>query len=143
MLPEYPELLLVVSLVVLCAATALGTWVSRGYPADEAMHHDFGLVLGATLTMLALIVGFSFSMAAGRYEQRRDPEGVEANTIGTEYQRADLLPAADAAAVKALLKTYTDLRIQFYTAPAGDELEKNCGPPPRTPRRSWPSSFPA
>lgn len=124
MLPEYPELLLVVSFLVLCAATALGTWLSRRYPADEAMHHDFGLVLGAALTMLALIVGFSFSMAAGRYEQRRDLEGVEANTIGTEYQRADLLPAADGAAVKALLKSYTDLRVQFYTVSDSDELGK-------------------
>ena len=38
----------------------------------------------------------------------------EANAIGTEYVRADLLPGADAAKVRALLRRYTDQRILFY-----------------------------
>ena len=40
--------------------------------------------------------------------------GREANAIGTEYVRADLLPGADAAKVRALLRRYTDQRILFY-----------------------------
>jgi hypothetical protein len=63
------------------------------------------LVLGATLTLLSLIVGFSFSMAVGRYDQRKNLEEEEANAIGTEYARAELLPAAAAARVRALLKS--------------------------------------
>ena len=54
-------------------------------------------VLAATLTLLGLIIGFSFSMAISRYDQRKNYEEAEANAIGTEYVRADLLPAADAA----------------------------------------------
>jgi hypothetical protein len=39
----------------------------------------------------------------------------EANAIGTEYVRADLLPAADGAKVRALLRNYLDQRIAFYS----------------------------
>ena len=40
----------------------------------------------ATLTLLGLIIGFSFSMAIGRYDLRRTYEEAEANAIGTEYE---------------------------------------------------------
>ena len=53
-------------------------------------------------------------MATSRYDQRKNLEEEEANAIGTAYVRADLLPASDASRVRALLKTYLDLRIEFY-----------------------------
>jgi hypothetical protein len=40
-------------------------------------------VLTATLTLLALIVGFTFSMAVSRYDLRKNYEEAEANAIGT------------------------------------------------------------
>ena len=72
-------------------------------------------MIGATLTLLGLIIGFTFSMALTRYDLRKNYEEAEANAIGTEYLRADLLPAADAARVRALLVEYTDQRILYYT----------------------------
>jgi hypothetical protein len=75
---------------------------------------DFDTVLAATLTLLALIIGFSFSMAVSRYDQRKNCEETEANAIGTEYARADLLPADDAARVRELLRSYVNQRILFY-----------------------------
>ena len=53
-------------------------------------------MINASLTLLALIIGFSFSMAVSRYDQRKNYEEEEANAIGTEYVRVDLLPAEDA-----------------------------------------------
>ena len=47
-------------------------------------------------------------------DQRKNYEEAEANAIGTEYIRADLLPAEDAAKVRELLKSYVDQRIAFY-----------------------------
>ena len=85
---------------------------------------DYGLVLGATLTLLGLIIGFSFSMSLGRYDQRKNYEEAEANAIGTEYVRADLLPEADGSRVRELLKQYTDLRIRFYMTRGRDELQQ-------------------
>jgi hypothetical protein len=92
---------------------------------EEAdLREDFGLVQGAALTLLGLIIGFSFSMATGRYDLRKNYEEAEANAIGTEYVRADLLPQDDAARVKALLREYTAHRILFYTASRFDDIDK-------------------
>jgi F0F1-type ATP synthase membrane subunit c/vacuolar-type H+-ATPase subunit K len=88
---------------------------SRNRGVEAAVREDFGIILAATLTLLGLIVGFTFSMALGRYDQRKSYEEEEANAIGTEYARAGLLPAADAAKVRALLLNYLDQRILFYT----------------------------
>jgi hypothetical protein len=43
------------------------------------------VVPAATLTLLGLIIGFSFSMAINRYDQRKNYEEAEVNAIGTEY----------------------------------------------------------
>jgi hypothetical protein len=82
---------------------------------SEEQKDDLSLILAASLTLLALIIGFSFSMATNRCDQRKNFEEAEANAIGTEYLRADLLPSADAARVRKLLSDYTNQRILFYT----------------------------
>src|ERR1700723_379155 len=116
-LTNFPLVVLVVSFLVLFLAGAIGTsFRKRKHLADNAVGADAGLVLGATLTILGLIIGFTFSMAISRYEQRKNYEEAEANAIGTEYVRAGLLPVADAARARALLAKYTDQRIRFYGA---------------------------
>jgi hypothetical protein len=86
----------------------------------EGEREDFDIVRTASLTLLGLIIGFSFSMAVSRYDQRKNLEEAEANAIGTEYLRANLLPADDASRVRGLLKRYCDERISNYVA--RDEL---------------------
>jgi len=92
--------------------------------AEDGVREDFNVIQAATLTLLALIVGFTFSMALNRYDQRKNYEEEEANAIGTEYLRASLLPAADATKVRALLISYLDQRIAFYEALDRQELLK-------------------
>jgi hypothetical protein len=87
----------------------------RMRPLREEERENFGVVLGATLTLLGLLIGFSFSMAVSRYDQRKIDEEAEANAIGTEYLRADVLPAKDASWVRGLLRKYIDQRVLFYT----------------------------
>jgi hypothetical protein len=91
---------------------------------EEAEHEDLGIVLVATLTLLGLIIGFSFSMAISRYDQRKNYEAEEANAISTEYARAGLLPAADATKVRKLLKSCTDQRVLFYITRDARGLEQ-------------------
>ena len=113
---RYPVLVFAVSFFGLAFSTWIGVFLARNRcDVGAEVHEDFGVVLGATLTLLALLVGFTFSMALGRYDQRKNYEEEEANTIGTEYARAGLLPAADAAKVRALLLKYLDQRILFYS----------------------------
>src|SRR5208282_1793752 len=114
-LRDYPLLVLAVSFVVLWLAAQIGALLrKRGQDPAEDLSQDYSIVLGATLTLLGLVIGFTFSMATSRYDQRKSLEEAEANAIGTEYVRADLLPAVDAAKVKDLLKQYLDQRVLFY-----------------------------
>jgi hypothetical protein len=114
-LVDFPLLAFIVCFAMLSLAAWIGGSIIRGRrPLAEDSRDQFGTVLAATLTLLGLIIGFSFSMALGRYEQRKNYEEAEANAIGTEYLRVDFLPAADAAAVRLLLKSYLDQRILFY-----------------------------
>jgi len=91
---------------------------------DDAERDDYTTVVGATLTLLGLLIGFSFSMAISRYDQRKNYEEAEANAIGTEYVRADLLPADNAAKIRDLLKKYTEQRILFYTTRGEEKIDK-------------------
>jgi len=113
---NFPFLVFVLSLGVLCLAAGAGDILrSKVHPLVEEERDDFGMILGATLTLLGLLIGFSFSMAISRYDQRKNYEEAEANAIGTEYLRADLLPPEDRARVRELLKMYLDERVLFYT----------------------------
>lgn len=103
----------------------LGIWLrGTSWKLPEEEREDFKVIQGACLTLLGLIIGFSFSMAIGRYDHRKDMEEEEANAIGTEYVRTDLLPSTDAAKVRGLLKDYLDLRILFYSKNAFGDLSE-------------------
>jgi hypothetical protein len=119
-----PFLVLTLSFVVLWLSAGVGVALRNRRPPDEDMSHDLDALVAATLTLLGLIIGFSFSMASNRYDQRKNYEEAEANAIGTEYLRADLLPTADAARVRSLLVNYLDQRILFYKTGKGDQLRQ-------------------
>jgi hypothetical protein len=122
---RHPLLLLPVSFAVLWLSAWVGTIGFKKLRAQAAtLHEDFAVVQGATLTLLGLIIGFTFSMALTRYDQRKNYEEEEANAIGTEYVRADLLLEADAAKVRALLLSYLDQRIAFYSTRDEKELDE-------------------
>jgi hypothetical protein len=112
---RHPFLVLAISLVVLWLSVQIGIFFrKRRRSLEENEREDFGIIMAAILTLLGLIIGFSFSMAISRYDQRKNLEETEANAIGTEYVRADFLPDAEAARVRALLRNYLDQRILFY-----------------------------
>lgn len=116
-LMDYPILIIPLSLVTFWFAACAGRWLggsSRKILSDERVRTDFVFVLGGTLTLLGLFVGFTFSMAVSRYDERKHYEEEEANAIGTEYVRADLLPTPDAATARSLLSKYLDQRILWY-----------------------------
>ncbi len=122
---DYPLLVFVVTFVVLWLSTRIGAGVlKRQRIREQEVRQDFGVILAATLTLLGLIIGFSFSMAISRYDQRKNYEEAEANAIGTEYIRADLLPPADAMKVRALIRNYLDQRVLFYTTRDEQELRQ-------------------
>ena len=97
---------------------------------DESRKSQIGGIQGAVLGMLALLLGFTFSMAVARYEIRRGLVLQEANSIGTTYLRASLLPEAHQKAVENLLKQYVDIRLDFFGA--GGDSDKIASAESRT-----------
>lgn len=122
---DVPLVTFVLSFIVQWISAQVGDVVRKKVqplPTDE--REDFTVVLTATLTLLGLIIGFTFSMAISRYDLRKNYEEAEANAIGTEYVRANLLPAQNATKVRDLLKKYVDLRVAFYETRGGAALDK-------------------
>ncbi len=123
--PARPMSLLLDHPLGLFALSLPGLWVVAfgGYfaqkvarPLRREEQDEFKTVQGATLTLLALIVGFTFAMSVSRYDLRMNLEESEANAIGTEIFRAQLLPAASRTALEQALRAYLDRRIAFYSS---------------------------
>ena len=91
---------------------------------EVGVRENLSVILAASLTLLGLIIEFDVSMAISRCQPRKNYGEAEANAIGTEYLRADLLPAADAARVRSLLRKYLDERLLFYNARDEQQLRQ-------------------
>jgi hypothetical protein len=121
---DYPLFLLLPStfIVLSIAAWAGGWFAARRKPETEVDRDAFNLIQTSTLTLLGLIIGFTFSMALNRYDQRKNLEEEEANAIGTAYLRADLLSPEAAGKVRAALKAYTSMRVRHYSTRDSAEI---------------------
>jgi hypothetical protein len=122
---DYPRFVFLLSFIAMWSSALLGVFIHKKLrPLEEEQRDDFAVVQAAILTLLSLLIGFTFSVAIGRYDQRKNYEEAEANAIGTEYVRADLLPAADAARLRELLRSYLDQRVLFYTTRDLQQLQQ-------------------
>jgi hypothetical protein len=86
-------------------------WRNRGDP-DPHAGAQVGVIQGAMLGLLGLLLAFSFAAAANRFLERQDLIVQEANAIGTAYLRADLLDEPHRSELRSALKRYTELRIE-------------------------------
>jgi hypothetical protein len=102
--------------VVMMLSVEVGRRMGRHrYATDKDSFADgLGAAEGAIFALLGLLIAFTFSGAASRFEERRHLITQEANDIGTAWLRIDLLPPADQPAMRDLFRRYTDLRIAAY-----------------------------
>jgi hypothetical protein len=124
-LADRPLVVLVVTFVAMSLAASIGAALASRRVFDLEGREVSIVVETAILTLLALIIGFTFSMALTRYDQRKNLEEEEANAIGTAWVRADLLPAADAANLRTGLRQYLEQRIVFYEARDADDVARS------------------
>ena len=82
--------------------------------ADDKLTSGLSVVEGALFGLMGLVIAFTFSGAASRFDERRQLIVEEANDIGTAYMRLDLLPSAAQPAIRDLVRRYVDTRIQTY-----------------------------
>ena len=81
---------------------------------SEAARAGFGVVGGAIFALMGLLIAFTFSGAASRFDTRRQLVVEEANAIGTAYLRLDLLPANAQSALRESFRQYVEARLDVY-----------------------------
>ena len=99
------------------ATCLLGQFINRRLRAGAAGDDDGdtldGVVVSGVFGLMALLMAFSFSLAIGRFEERRADVVEEANAIGTMYSRLALLPAEPRVALERELAAYTRARAEW------------------------------
>ena len=112
---RFPTPVIAAALFAAMAATIEATYrlgARRRASADRAFVEHVNAVQAALLGVLALLLGFTFSLALQRLDSRSEAVGNEANAIGTAWLRSQFLaPPLDAEA-QALLRAYVDLRVK-------------------------------
>jgi hypothetical protein len=101
------------------AGMALGRYLRKH---SEILREPFGVLQGALLGVVGLILAFGLSLAVGRYEARRAALVDEANAIGTTYLRAQFLAEPVRSRSLQLLREYTDLALRL-----SDEIPNSAG----------------
>ncbi len=105
----HPIILCAVVLAVLWGALEVGRWLGRRNAAN-AKDATGGAIDAAVFALLGLLIAFTFSGAASRFDHRRDLIVQEANAIGTAWLRIDTLPAAAQPALREGFRVYIESR---------------------------------
>ena len=109
-------------LAVLVVAATIGyrghVWLLHRAGETESESHDY--LLSAVLGLLALLLGFTFSLALNRHEDRRNLVVQEANAIDTAWLRAQILASPNKEAVSQLLRAYLDARLDWSETEGAD-----------------------
>jgi hypothetical protein len=124
---------------VIGGATAVGALVGRyTRRRHDSYREPIGVLQGALLGVVGLILAFGLSLAVGRYQDRRAHVVDDANTIGTAYLRAQTIAEPQRSASLDLLRRYNDLAIQLtYEVPGGDAIERTAAEQGRVQQDLW------
>jgi hypothetical protein len=107
----------------------LGSWLRRRHdrahpePKKDKEDSQEGLIVSAVMGLLALLVGFTFSLSLDRFDNRRMGVLEEANAIGTTYLRTQMVDAPYRGQISQLLSDYTDIRIALSHEKQGPRSE--------------------
>jgi hypothetical protein len=113
-------LLALVLAAIMAAATVAGLVIGRKVAAhSEHLQEPFGVLQGALVGFMGLVLAFGLSLAVGRYESRRADVVNEANAIGTTYLRAQTLPEPIRTESLDLLRRYTRISISIADTTPG------------------------
>jgi len=100
---------------------------------DESRTAQAGIVLGALLTLSALLLAFTFSMAGSQFDSRRQLVIDDVNAIGTAFLRAQSLPTPQHVASRELLAQYVAERATLFD----DSLENRLAHADQVQQQLW------
>lgn len=113
-------LILGISLLMVEIGYKVGRWRHRRFAEEKEA--PVAAMTASVLGLLAFILAFTFSMAASRFDARRQAVLEEANTLGTTWLRTRLLPEPQGSEIAELLVRYTELRTRPLTSENIDEV---------------------
>jgi hypothetical protein len=108
--------LAIIAILVLVAEVGFRFGRRSQARVDDNGRSQLSTMQASTLGLLALLLGFTFALAAARFEARKALVLKEANAIGTAYLRLALLQAAERGELEALMRRYVDARVDFNRA---------------------------
>ncbi len=110
-LPSWAVGLIVFGIV---GATATAGYLAGRYLREHEakLREPYGVLQGALLGVVGLLLAFGLSLALGRYEDRRAATVTEANAIGTSYLRSQLLAEPVRSRSLQLWPKYADLALE-------------------------------
>jgi len=136
-------LIVVAVLVILVVANFLGRWIRQRRPDGSVEFEPEGYVVSSVLGLLALLLGFTFSLAIERFETRRALVMEEANAIRTAYLQADTFAAPYRNRLKDLLAAYAENRLVLGKAQERSKVERNLVADGNLQRAIWSESVAA
>jgi hypothetical protein len=102
-------------LILVCVATELGYRYGRAGHVERSLPTAMIYGIKASIIgMVALLLGFSFSITSNRYHDRARLMLDEANSISTCYERTDLIAEPARSRIRNGLREYTDARVLHY-----------------------------
>jgi hypothetical protein len=115
---DSPQLFFAVLFLVLLAATEIGCRLASTTRVnqDPDLREPVVSLRDSLLVLLSLLLGFTFAMAVGRFEHRRELVVDEANAIATTRLRAQLFADPSKTRVDQLLQQYAAERVKFGEA---------------------------
>lgn len=107
-------LLLLITVAAVYATVEIGYRLGsrRRLNSEHEADAPVGAIVGSTIGLLAFMLALTFSLAASRFEDRRQVILNEANAIGTTYLRAGMLAEPQRSEIRKLLREYVDVRIE-------------------------------
>jgi hypothetical protein len=136
-LPSWALALIIFAVVG--GACVLGAAVGRYLRHHaESLREPIGVLQGALLGLVALILAFGLSLAVGRYEDRRAAVVSEANAIGTAYLRAQTIAEPARSESLGLMRRYTDLALRLaHEVPNSSSMRRAAAAQSVLQRRLW------
>ncbi|MCH8616511.1 hypothetical protein LZ016_10410 [Sphingomonas sp. SM33] len=135
----------ILTLLVLAGATFVGERLKARYPApsDEDTATQEGYIISGVVGLLALLLGFTFSLAVDRFETRRVLVVEEANAIHTAYLRAQTFGEPHRATLDGLLLRYLDVRIRLGGVTRHEDVPQLLAETHRLQRQLWDATLAA
>ena len=108
------SIITITTFILLMLSLEMGFRWGKRLKIEGQVSHTLLALLAAVLGLLGLLLGFSFSMSASRFETRKELLAKEADAMHTTYLRGDLLEEPRKSQFKSLTRNSVDSRVRYF-----------------------------